>query len=179
MELQPTPLQQTARGFSPDFLRPSWPSPDTRNCVFFMMTRSPSFHVSLPRLELGDTLLLGDRDEHQVISVEKLPWYTSTELTRTRLQPQNDEQWAKNRTLMHTNSHAKLLTVLTIDPRTTLGIGVTYPGWHAQPIPRPSLADDRRLSQGQNYRPISRDNALTISHKIPRKHNLHQNSSVR
>ena len=32
-----------------------------------------TFHASLPRLELGNTLLLGVRDEHQVISVEKLP----------------------------------------------------------------------------------------------------------
>ena len=38
------------------------------------------FLFSLPCLELGDTLLLGVRDEHQVISVEDLPWYTSAEL---------------------------------------------------------------------------------------------------
>ena len=37
---------------------------------------------------------------------------------------QNEEQWAKDRTLMHTNSHTKLLTVLTIDLHTTPGIGI-------------------------------------------------------
>ena len=41
-----------------------------------------------------------------------------------RLQHQNGEQWAQDRTLMHTNSHAKLFIVLTIDPHMTLGIGV-------------------------------------------------------
>ena len=54
-----------------------------------------TFHTSLPRFQLGDTLLLSVRDEHQVISVELL-WYTSTELTQKRFQHQNEEQWAKD-----------------------------------------------------------------------------------
>ena len=39
-------------------------------------------------------------------------------------QHQDEEQWAKDRTLMHTNSHAKFLTVLTIYLHTTPDIGV-------------------------------------------------------
>ena len=83
-----------------------------------------TIHVSLPRRKLGDTLLLGVHDEHQVISVDKLPWYPSAKLKRKRLQHKVEEQWAKDRTLMHTNSHAKLFTVLTIDPHPTPSIGV-------------------------------------------------------
>ena len=37
-----------------------------------------TFHASLPRLELGDTLLLGVRIEHQVISVENNSGHWST-----------------------------------------------------------------------------------------------------
>ena len=39
---------------------------------------------------------------HQVISVEKLPWHTSAELTRKRFQHQDEEQGARDRALMHT-----------------------------------------------------------------------------
>ena len=72
-----------------------------------------TFHASLPCLELGDTTLLGVRDEHQVISVEELPCYASLKLMRQNIHHQNEEQWVKGRTLMHTNTHTKLLTVLT------------------------------------------------------------------
>ena len=44
----------------------------------------------------------GARSMHQVISVEKLPWHTSAELTRKRFQHQDEEQGARNRALMHT-----------------------------------------------------------------------------
>ena len=37
------------------------------------------------------------------------------------LQHQDEEQWAKDRVLMHINSHAKLLIVLTIDPHMAVG----------------------------------------------------------
>ena len=93
-----------------------------------------TFYASLLRLELGDTLLLGVRDEHQVVIVKKLSVYTSAELKRKRLQYQNEGQWAKGRTLMHTNSHAKLLTVLTIDPHTYPGIGVHTPDGMLSPL---------------------------------------------
>ena len=112
-----------------------------------------TFYASLPCHELGNTLLLGVHDEHQVIGVEELPWYTSAEFMRQRLHLQNEEQWAKDITLMHTNSNTQLLTLLTIHLHTNLG-----PGWNAQPIPGPqgslwptigpSLAPDRRLYQG-------------------------------
>ena len=117
------------------------------------------FHTSLPCLELGDTLLLGVHNEHQVISVEKLPWYTSAELPRKCFQYQNEEQWAKDKTLMHTNSHTKLLTVLTIDLHTTLCIWVHALDDTHSPFLNtwgslrltigPSLALNRRLSQGR------------------------------
>ena len=80
-----------------------------------------TFYASLPRLELGDTLLLAVHNEHQVISVEKLPRYTSAKLTRKRLHHQNEEQWTKER---NTNSHAEILTVLNIDLHMTIGIRV-------------------------------------------------------
>ena len=83
-----------------------------------------TFHASLPCLELGDTLLLGVHDEHQVISLERLRWHTCAMLTRKRFQYQGKDQCARDRTPMHTNSHAKFLTVLSIDPHTTPGIGV-------------------------------------------------------
>ena len=41
-----------------------------------------------------------------------------------QLQHQDEAQWAKNRDFMHTKSHAKLLTVLTIEPHMTPGVGV-------------------------------------------------------
>ena len=83
-----------------------------------------TFHASLPCLELGDTLLFGGHDEHQVISVKELPCYASAELALQNLHHKNEEQWAKDRTLMHTNSYTKLLTVLTIDSHKTPGLGV-------------------------------------------------------
>ena len=43
---------------------------------------------------------------------------------RQHFQQQGEEQWAKDRALMHTNSHAKLRTILTIDPHMTLGIAI-------------------------------------------------------
>ena len=43
---------------------------------------------------------------------------------RQHLQHQDEEQWAKDRALMHTNSHAKLITVSTIDLHTAPGIVV-------------------------------------------------------
>ena len=51
VELQPTPLLQTAQGHSPDFLRKLWPSPEARNLVLFMLAWSHSlsmaaFHAS-------------------------------------------------------------------------------------------------------------------------------------
>ena len=70
------------------------------------------------------TLLLGVCTKHQVTSIEKLPWHISAELARQCFQHQDEEQWAKDRALMHTNFQAKLLTVLTIDPYTALGIVV-------------------------------------------------------
>ena len=93
----------------------------------FQPQHNTASNASLPRLELGDTLLLGVCDEHQVNSIEKLPRHTSDELARQCFQQQDGEKWAKDRALMHTNSYAKLLTVLTIDPHTALGIVV-----HAQ-----------------------------------------------
>ena len=47
-------------------------------------TEPLTLHASLPRRELWDTVLPGVRDEHQVISIEKLPWHTNVELTQER-----------------------------------------------------------------------------------------------
>ena len=58
------------------------------------------FHVSFPCLELEDTLL-GVRDDHLFISVEKLLWHTSAELTWERLQHPDEEQWIKGWVMMH------------------------------------------------------------------------------
>ena len=38
-----TPLQPTAQGYSPDFWSTFWSSPETRNSVFFMLTRTLYF----------------------------------------------------------------------------------------------------------------------------------------
>ena len=48
--------------------------------LFHVDTVPLTSHASFPCPELGDSLVLGVRDEHQVISVEKLPWHTSSEL---------------------------------------------------------------------------------------------------
>ena len=82
-------------------------------------------HASLPCIELVNTHLLDVHNEYQVISVEKLQWHTSADLKRNRLQQLAKEQWAKVRTLMHTNSYAKLVTVLISDPLTTMDIGIS------------------------------------------------------
>ena len=60
-----------------------------------------TFHAGLPFIELGgDTLFSGVSNAYQVISMEKLPRHTSAELTRGRLQHQDEEQWAKDRALI-------------------------------------------------------------------------------
>ena len=152
MRLQPIPLYQTAQGFLPDFLT-SWPSQETRNLVIFILTWNPllsmpAFHA----LTLEIHLPLGCVQWAKSHQRKKLPRYTSAELTRKRLQHQNKEQWAEDKTIIHTISHAKLPTVLTTD-------WSSCSGWHAQPIPRsrgplsptigPPLAHDRSLSQGR------------------------------
>ena len=73
-----------------------------------------AFHTSLPHLELEDTLLLGVCNEHQVINVKKFPRHTSVELTRKRLQHQDEEQGAKDRAL--TTPMPNSITVLTALP---------------------------------------------------------------
>ena len=108
--------------------------------------------------ELGESLLLGVLDEHQVISAEKPQWHTSVKRSRKRLQDQDEEQWTKDRALMHTDSHAKLLTVLTTDSHMTPDIGVhpwmtcTAHSSTRRPLRStiaPSLAYGQRLSQGR------------------------------
>ena len=64
-----------------------------------------AFHDSLPCLKLGDILLSIVGDESCVISIEKLPWYTCVEPTWRHLQHQNEEQWAKDRTLHKEQLH--------------------------------------------------------------------------
>ena len=75
---------------------------DQRLSLFHIDKDPFIFHASPQRLEFGDTLLLGVRDEHQVISVEKSLQHTSEKLMLKRLQ--GEEEWAKDRALMHTNS---------------------------------------------------------------------------
>ena len=84
-------------------------------CLLHVDTAPFSFNANVPRIELGDSLLLGVCDEQQVISVEKLQRHTSAELTQKHLQHKDEEQWAKDRALMHTDSNPKLPIVLTID----------------------------------------------------------------
>ena len=70
--------------------------------VIFMLTQSHLLSIpALHAFELGDTPLLCVCGKHQVIRVEKLPWHTWAELTRKRFQHQGDEQWAKDRALIH------------------------------------------------------------------------------
>ena len=72
-----------------------------------LVDREPfTSHGSLLRIELGDTLLCVC-DEHQVIRIEKFARHTSAKLTRKSLQHQDKEEWARDRTLMHTNSNIK------------------------------------------------------------------------
>ena len=154
-----TPLRHTAQvraGFLEDVKA-------NRNLVFFMLTHSlwlsmPVFHT----LSLEIQSSWGVHSEHRVIRIKKLPQHTSAERKRKHFQHQDEKQWAKDRALMHTNSHAKLLTALTTDSHRTslLGIGhwSTCPGWHAQlirwylgsarPTTGPSVALIERLSQG-------------------------------
>ena len=81
MEFLPTPLEQTAQEYLSDFWRTSWPSPETRNLVFFMLTQSllffmPAFHTLSLQIQSWVPT-----NEHQVISVEKIrtePWCTQT-----------------------------------------------------------------------------------------------------
>ena len=45
IELLPTPQQQAPQGCLPDSLKTSWPTPETRNLVFFMLTPGPLFSM--------------------------------------------------------------------------------------------------------------------------------------
>ena len=66
--------------------------------LLYVDTEPFTFHASLPHLELGDTLLLCVHDEHQTVSIKKLPWYTNVERMRNHLQHQNEGQWTKDST---------------------------------------------------------------------------------
>ena len=59
--------------------------------------------------------------------VEEPPWLTSAELKRKLFQSLDEEQCTKNGSSMHTNPHAKLPIVLTIDSHKTLAIEVHAP----------------------------------------------------
>ena len=59
--------------------------------------------------------------------VEEPPRLTSAELKRKLFQSLDEEQCTKNGSSMHTNPHAKLPIVLTIDSYKTLGIEVHAP----------------------------------------------------
>ena len=119
--------------------------PETRNLVFF--TEVFTFHT---KLDLGDSKI---RNEHQFVSVKELPRQTCAELIQQHFQHQDEEQCAKDRALMHTHYHAKLLAVQTIDPPKIPGIGVYMPIDRQQvssiPTTGPSNAHNRRLSQGR------------------------------
>ena len=60
-----------------------------------------TLNARLPRLKLWDILFLGVHDEHQVLSIQELPWYTSAELARKCFQHQDEEQWAKDSRFAH------------------------------------------------------------------------------
>ena len=133
MQLLPTPLPQTTQGHLPDILSTSWPTLQARNVVFFMLTRSPLLSIQ-----------------------PSTPWtWRWTPVRNSRESASSTRMKSSGlraRALVHTNSHAKLLTVLNNYPHTSPGIGV-----HAQPIPRPrgslrltmgpSLAHGPKLSQ--------------------------------
>ena len=67
----------------------------------------PSFHAL--SLEIHTPSMSVMSTSHQVISVEKLPQHTTVELIQKHFQHQDKEQWAKDRALVDTNPHAKLL----------------------------------------------------------------------
>ena len=73
-------------------------------------------------------------------------------------QHQNEEQWVKDRALMHTNSHTKILTVLTIDHK-TLGIGVhALDDTHApQDFPWHTIEGFLKVDKGKVERFVSGD----------------------
>ena len=75
-----------------------------------------TFHAGLPYIELQDILLQGVHNEHEVITMEELPWHASTKLTQKRHTHHGEGQWAKDRGLIYIQPNTKLLTVLTIDP---------------------------------------------------------------
>ena len=106
--------------------------------IFHVDTQPFTFHTSIPRLELGDILLLGVFDEHEVISIEMLPPHTGREVTWKHLQHQDEEQCAKDRSLMHTNFQVKLFTVQTIGTHMTLAVGVPVMD-NTQPIETKAL----------------------------------------
>ena len=110
MVLLTIPLWQTAQGYLPDFFRTSWPTSETRNLAYFILTWVPlfTFHARLLWLEFCDALLLGVHDWHQVIGVEKLPLHTKVKLVQMRLQRQDEEQWAKDRALMKSSMYSPL-----------------------------------------------------------------------
>ena len=108
MGLLPTSIQQTAQGYLPDVPMASLPTLETRNLFVFVLTRSPL--LSAPAfyalsLEMYSTWLSAIST---VISIDELPWHTSAELTRNRPQYHDEEQLAKDRVLMLTNSHPLL-----------------------------------------------------------------------
>ena len=156
MEFLPTPLQQTAQGYLPDFWRTSWPSPETRNLVSFMLTWSPLLSMSSPtHIEIGDTLLLVVRDEHQVISVGAFHgtpvWNSRNSASSTRMnsnglriQPWCTTTPMPNSSLCWPLTHTRLQT-LEFMPRMTYTDHSSTPRF-LQAHHRTFLGNDRWLS---------------------------------
>ena len=109
----------------------------TRNLEFFILTWSPllsmpAFHAF--SFEIHSYLVSAMRARTSAL---RSSHSTAVLNSRDRASSMNEEQWAKDRTLMHTNSHTKLLTVLTIDPHTTTGLGVHALDDPHSPFPDP------------------------------------------
>ena len=147
----------TTTADSTDFWRTSWSSQKTRNLVLFMLTWSPL--LSMPAFH---ALSL------EIHSSLGCPWWAPChkcqgapmlrqELKRQSLQHQNEEQWAKDSTLMHTKILHQTHHCTDHWPSHDSRRWSTCSGWPAQPnlppqgslwpIIGPSLAHDRRLSE--------------------------------
>ena len=91
------------------------PSRDHEHCLLHIDSQSLAFHTLFPYLQPCNAFFKWVCYYSKIVSIQKLPWHTSTELARQSFQHTYEKQGAENRSLMNTNSNSELLAVLTLD----------------------------------------------------------------
>ena len=134
MDLLPTPLQQTAQGYLPDFWKVLRPTPETKDLVFFMFREPLLSMPAFPALGLGM-----HTSWVSVMSTRSSAWRSShsppeqnsresTSSTRMKSSGLRTEPWCTPTPMPNPSLYW---------PLTRSKYWSSCPGWHTQPIPRP------------------------------------------